>query len=329
MIQSKKDREGGGEMKERLLWGGILIIVFSWIGNYAYFQSKQLDHPIFLDHFYEAKLGEGASFTFYYLTNKRDPAEVTHVQIDGVEMVTVLNDGYGFDVWQNSSEPSFVQEYRHHYLKSVTLEFNEEFIELNQTEPSLTFETMKVFFNDQSSVLADVGIVNLYREDRNLHVLDSQMSSSSNQHRSEETLVTREPISIEEITIPFPEKLAGEVAVKVDLNQIRLKELEKVRNSGDMPAWFEENREREWEEIAGVPIEEKELFPVHLKKNEWMHVNMYFNPDRTSFFEFGIHIKGKSGESGHTFHQKLPIIDHPYLGQQNIDEIIAEKEGGQ
>jgi len=316
-------------MKERFLWAGVLIIVFSWIGNYAYFQSKQLDHPIFLDHFYEATLGEGTSFTFYYLTNKQDPAVVTHVQIDGVEIVNVLNDGHGIGVWQNSSEPSFVQEYRHHYLKSVTLELNEEFIPDNQTEPILTFETMDVFFNDQSSIHADVGTVKICREDRNLHVLDSQMSSSSNQHRREETLVTREAISIDEISIPFPEDLEGEVAVKVDFDQNRLKELEKVRDNGEIPAWFEENIEKEWNETTGLPIEEKELFPITLNENEWMQVGMYFNPDRTSYFEFGIHIKGKKSESGHTFDQTVPIIDHPYLGQQDIDEIIAEKVGGQ
>ncbi|MBY0098592.1 hypothetical protein [Mesobacillus maritimus] len=315
-------------MKERFLWAGILMIVLSWLGNYAYFQSKQLDQPIFLDHFYEDILWEGKSFTFYYLTNKREPAEVTHVQIDGVEIVNVLNDGHGFGEWQNSSEDSFVQEYRHHYLKSVTLEFNKEYIQLNQTEPILSFETMEVFFNNQSSIIADVGIVNLYREDMQLHVLDSQVSSSNNQHRSEEALVTREAISIDEISIPFPEKLAGEVAVKVDFEQDRLKELESVRYGGEIPAWFDENLEWEWEAVPGVPIEENELFPVNLNENEWMHLSMYYNPDRTSYFEFGIHIKGKSA-SGHTFEQIAPIIDHPYLGQQDIDDIIAEKEGGQ
>jgi hypothetical protein len=316
-------------VKERFLWAGLLLIFLSWIGNYAYFQSKQLDHPIFLEHFYEGLIGEEISFTFYYLTNKQAPAEVTHVQIDGVDMVNVLNDGQGFGVWQNTSRPTYVQEFRHHYLKSVTLQFNKDFIQLNDSEPSLSFETMEVFFNNnQSSIVAEIGKVNLYRDDRQTDVFDSRMSSSSNQHRSEEAMVTREPIAIEEISTPFPEELAGEVAVKVDLDQERLKELEPVKHGGEMPAWLEENRERKWEDTPGVPIEEKALFPIKLNANEWMHLYMYFNPERTSYFEFGIHIKGKT-ESGNTFEQIAPIIDHPYLGQQDIDEIIAERGGGQ
>ncbi|MGM0903804.1 MAG: hypothetical protein ACQEXB_22225 [Bacillota bacterium] len=315
-------------MKERLLWAGILLILLSWIGNYSYFQSKQLEQPIFLDHFYEGFLGEERSFTFYYLTNKLDPAEVTHVQIDGAHMVNVINDGQGFGFWQDSSVPSFVQEFRHHYLKSVTIQFEKEFMQLNDAEPSLSFETMEVFFNNQSSIIADIGHVNLYREDRQTSVFDARMSSSSNQHRSEEAMVTREPITIEEISIPFPEELAGEVSVKVDLDQEKLKELDPVKHGGEMPTWLEENRERKWEETPGVSIEEKELFPVNLDNNEWLHLYMYFNPERASYFELGIHIKGKT-DSGESFEQIAPIIDHPYLEQQDIDQLIAEKEGGQ
>jgi hypothetical protein len=305
-----------------------MIIFLSWIGNVAYYQSKQLDQPIFLNHFYEGFLREEKSFTFYYLTNKRDPAEVSHVQIDGVDMVNVINDGQGFGMWQDSSVPSFVQEFRHYYLKSVTLQFTKDFVQLNEDESGLSFETMEVFFYDQSSMIADVGKVSFYQDDMSLNVFDSRMSSSSNQHRSEEAMVTREPITIEDVAIPFPEEITGEVAVKVDLDQDRLKELETVRHGGEIPAWFDENRDREWEEIPGISIEENELFPLTLNANEWMHLYMYFNPERTSYYEFGIHIKGKT-ENGETFEQIAPIIDHPYLEQQDIDQLVAEKEGGQ
>lgn len=316
-------------MKERFLWAGIVLVFLSWIGNYVYYQSKQLDQPIFLEHFYQGVISEEKSFTFYYLTNKQDPAEVTHVQIDGVDMVNVLNDGQGFGMWQDSSQPIFVQEFRHHYLKSVTLQFNKDFVQLNETKPSLSFETMEVFFNNnQSTIVAEIGKVNLYQDNSQTHVFDSRMSSSSNQHRSEEAMVTREPITIEEISIPFPKQLAGEVAVKVDLDQERLNELEPVKHGGEIPEWFEENRERKWEETPGVSIEEKKLFPIYLNENEWMHLYMYFHPEHTSYFEFGIQIKGKN-DSGEPFEQIAPIIDHPSLEQEDIDEIIAGKGGRQ
>lgn len=315
-------------MKERLLWAGIALILLSWVGNYAYFHSKQLNEPIFLNHYYEGFLGEEISFTFYYLTNKQDPAEVTDVQIDGVEMVSVFNDGQEYGMWQESSSLSVVQEFRHHYLKSVTLQFNKEFIQFNEAESSLSFEKMEVFFSNQSSIIADVGKVNLYLDNREINVLDSRMSSSSNQHRSEEAMVTKEPIIIEEISIPFPEELAGEVAVKIDLDQGRLNEFGSLNNGRDFPSWLEENREKKWEETPGIPIGKKDLLPLNLNKSEWLHLYMNFNPERISYFQFGIHIKGKT-ESGDPFEQIAPIIDQPYLEQQDIDKIIAEKKGGQ
>jgi len=54
---------------------------------------------------------------------------------------------------------------------------------------------------------------------------------------------------------------------------------------------------------------------------------MRFNPERQSYFEFGISISGTT-DSGDIFLRKSPIIDHPYLTEQIIDEIIAEKQGG-
>lgn len=314
-------------MKEKLLWSGIILILISWALNYAFFQSKQLAEPIFLDHYYIGYQDEMQSFTFYYLTNKQDPHEVTHVQIDGIDSVFVRNDDQGYGFWHDSSEITFDREYRHHYLKSVTLEFNQEDIPLNEPGSSFSFEKMEVFFTNQPSIVADVGMVSFYRAYDQETVFESRMSSGSNQHRSEEAMVSKEPVIIEDISVPFPEEIAEDIAVKVNFDQERLKELEVLKTSGSLPRWLEESRELEWEKTPGILIETEDVYPIKLNANEWLQLYMYFNPKRTSYFEFSVLIKGKS-ESGETIEYLSPMMDQPDLEQQDIDMIIAGKEGG-
>ncbi|SEN63995.1 hypothetical protein SAMN05192533_11672 [Mesobacillus persicus] len=310
-------------MNGKIFTAAIFIIVISWGMNYAYYHSKLLEKPIFLEHFYEAYIQDERQLTFYYLTNKQNAAEVSHVVIDGVEGVNVRNEHVGF--W-NDSGPRFNQEFRHHYLKSVTLEFRQDSMPLGELDSTFTFETMEVFFQDQSTVIAEIGKVVFYPEDEYQRVFDSRMSSGSNQHRSEEALVANEPLSIDRITIPFADKLAGEVAVKVDLDQERLKEFDALKTGGDFPAWFEETRNNEWEDTPGISIDEG-IFPLRLDSNEWLSLNMYFNPERTSFFEFSIQMEGAT-DKGESFVHRSHIIDAPNLNQQKVDQLVdAKKEG--
>ncbi len=298
----------------------------SWVLNYVYFQSKQLSEPVFLDHYYVGYLDEMQSFTFYYLTNKQNTEEIAHVQIDGIESVIVKNEDQWFGGWYDSSEPTYVREYRHHYLKSVTLEFYRDDISFNEHGSSFSFETMEVFFTNDSSIIADVGKVDLNLANGQETAFESRMSSGSNQHRSEEAMVSKEAVIIEDIYVPLSEEIVDDIAIKVNYNQERLKDLDSLKTTGSLPEWLEKNRELEWGELPGFSFEAEDIYPIRLKTNEWLHLDMYFNPNHTSYFEFSVLIRGRS-ESGKPIQHRSPIIDHPNLEQQDIDKIIAVKEG--
>ena len=68
-------------MKEKILWVGLIFVMISWVGNYLYFQSKQLEHPIFLDHYYEVYLQDETYLTFYYLSNEPPMIEITGFRV--------------------------------------------------------------------------------------------------------------------------------------------------------------------------------------------------------------------------------------------------------
>ncbi len=307
-------------MKERVMWGGLVLICMSWVSNYVYFQSKQLGKPIFLEHYYETFIDEGAQLTFYYLTNKKNSEEVSHVVIEGLEGVDVMAEGGEF--W-GEDETNFIHEYSHHFLKSVTLEFSEEF-GWDSKEASFTFENISVYFQNQTHIVKDVGKVTLNRLPENEGVFENRMSSSSNQHRSDSALLANEALTIEEISVPWPD-LKEEVEIKITLDQEKLKELDALVAGGTPPYWMDEAASKEWDEVPGTPIDQG-VFPLRFDKNDWLHLNMYFHPDRASFFQFPILLKGTT-EAGKTFVDSIPIIDSPDLEQAVIDKMIAKREG--
>jgi hypothetical protein len=243
--------------------------------------------------------------------------------VDGVDVeLYPVSDGF----W-SPNLPRFEQEFSHQYLKSVRLKLPTAFLPIEQdSEDVWSFEEISFIFSNGEKVSSVIGKVNVYGKLPGSDTFETRVSSSSNHHRSDKTLVATKPVTIEVITVPFAEQIANDVDVKVVLDQEKLKELDVLKNGGEAPEWFEQERNLEWSEIKGVSIKE-EIFPFHLDQNDWMQLSMRFNPDRRSYFEFGVSISGTT-DAGETFLRKTPIIDHPYLTEQVIDDIISEKEGG-
>ncbi|CQR46805.1 hypothetical protein BN1058_01080 [Paraliobacillus sp. PM-2] len=306
-------------MKEKILWAGLMLVILSWVGNYLYFESKQLERPIFLDHYYEAYMHDQEQLTFYYLTNKMDNYEVRSLSIDGVKLYPVSD--HGFTMWRTApNTPQFEQEFSHQYLKSVTVELPKKSIPIEDgSKDRWSFEEVNATFSNGQSYTLDLGKVNVYEKVTDYTVLNTHASSSSNQHTSEKSMLATKPITVEDINVPFPENLSEDVYVKVDVNQEKFN----INQDENTPEWLKREKQNE---MVGISIDE-DIFPFHLNKNDRMQLSMQFNPYRKSYFEFSIKISGTSDE-GEQFKSKAPIIDHPSLNQQDINEIIEEKQGG-
>ncbi|MBM7571211.1 hypothetical protein [Aquibacillus albus] len=310
-------------MKQRYLWIGMALIMISWVGNYLYFQSKQLAAPIFLDHYYEAYGEDEVQLTFYYLTNKKNPADVSYVRIDDVE-------GYphqpaGNWIWQdNQNQVQYEQAFRHHYLRSVTIRFNLRMSELfADGKESYAFKEMDVFFQDQTDITADIGEVIIYKNRNDDPIFDNPVSSGSNQHRAQKSIVARQPVTIEEMDVPF-EEVANDVSMKVHLQRPRP---DGITTEGSSPDWVQGKDNDDWERLPGDDIVEG-LFPIYIEESDRIRLYLAFNPNRTSYFDFSIHIKGKTGD-GQDFIYQTPFIDSPYLTQESVDQIIGKVEGGE
>ncbi|RTR36293.1 hypothetical protein EKG37_01675 [Robertmurraya yapensis] len=325
-------------MKERYLWIGLLLVVLSWGGNYLYFESKQLDEPIFMKHFYEQALpirnedeevtdtnyyeSEGIQLTFYYLTNKYDNVDVVDVYIDGAE---VYVDSGGFDYeFFGTSEPihHVEQEFRHYYLKSVTVGIHPEAFATGMPGDRWTFENMEVYFDNQEMMTANIGKVALLINDSTPEILEQRMGSGSNDGQSKSVFVSLKPLTVEDISVPFANEISDVFKAKVDIDDIELrKELE---DGEDIPSGFEE-QSVDWENTPGILLKNVE-FPFKMETDERLSLNVFLNPNRTSFLELASKITGTT-ESGESFVSYAGIIDHPYVTQRAIEQLIAEKEG--
>ncbi|HYK71613.1 MAG TPA: hypothetical protein VEV44_00570 [Pseudoneobacillus sp.] len=308
-------------MKSKYLWIFLGLIGISWIFNYTYYQYNQLDKPIFLKHYYVNEIYDENQLTFYYLTNKDDRSLINYVRIDGVDFYPQNQ----FGMWSNNIPP-YVQEFRHHYLRSVTIPFSKQIIPIKDgSNMAWSFEDMEIGFSNQPPSMVNIGKVQFSPITNQERFLESRMSSSNNQHRSDESLVALESVIIEGFDIPFPE-LNDDIEVKINLNQKKLKELEDLRNGKEIPKWLNENMQADWNSVKGISIKEIP-FPFTLEKNEWLNIMTFTNPEANNVIGLGLRMKGKTID-GKTFTSKTYISEQPYLEQKDVDEIIAESKGG-
>ncbi|TKC17113.1 hypothetical protein [Robertmurraya kyonggiensis] len=324
-------------MKERYLLIGLLLVVLSWGGNYLYFESKQLDEPIFMEHFYEKALpirsededidyyeSEGIQLTFFYLTNKYAPLEVVEVRIDGAE-VYVDSGGFDYDFFGDSQPTQHVeQEFSHYYLKSVTVGIRPEVFVTGKPGDRWTFENMEVYFDNHEKMTANIGKVALLINDSTPEILEQRMGSGSNDGQSKGVFVSLKPLTVEDISVPFANEISDVFKAKVDIGRGEIELREDLEDGEDMPSWYDD-RSVDWENTPGILLKDVE-FPFEMEKNERLSLNMFLNPERTSFLELASKITGTT-ESGESFVSYAGIIDHPYIIQRAIEQLIAEKEG--
>jgi hypothetical protein len=309
-------------LKERFLWISVVIIAISWVMNYAFYQSKQLDQPIFLQHYLETQIYEDNQFTFYYLTNKRDISHVTYVEIDGKQFFP----HHYSPMWSDNNIPHYEQEFRHHYLRSIMIQFPKNLMPIDAgAQKEWSFKEMEVGFSDRPSIKVNIGKVIFSPATSEEKLLESRVSSSSNQHRSDTAFAALNPVTIEDISVPFPE-IEKDIEMKVNLDQEKLTALKGMGEGKDSPDWFHKNMEVEWKNVKGTSVS-KEIFPFTLEKNDWLQITTFANPNRKSVFDFSIKIKGTTSD-GNAFTSQAHINDRPYLGQKEVDEIIKEAKGG-
>lgn len=280
-------------MRERYFWAVLGLIAISWIANSLYAQSKQLEEPIFLDHYLETTIDEeGHNYvTFYYLANKNDHSHINYIRLGDVE-------GFpqGDYFFASTTAPHAIDTYRHQELRSITVNLRS----FSDNTEQQSFNEMAVFYSDGRSSTASIGEVIVhpkrFYDNGDARALEQPSGGGSNDGSNWNTFRATEPLAIEKITFPFNEQIED---------------------------WFNFT-------ISGKqteqPLDAINL-PIHLEKDK--SVTLKVNLNEKNFvnpFAFAIRITGTTAE-GKPFTNYAHYNLFPYLTQDDVNRIIEEKAG--
>ncbi len=301
----------------------MFLIIISIIGNYIYFQSKQLDEPLFINHYISREILEQdeVKLYFYYLTNKENPVKINYLEVGGIE---AYPENYHFNMLNNSQHPiHFVEEYNHHYLVQARITFRTDMLPMEDNR-LWSFEKMIVHLSNGEMTNVDIGKViigNLNREYHRGFEHRSSISNSSN-YLDKDVLEATEALTVEDIHVPFANKVMQDVAIKINSNQESLNK--QSEGEEKLPEWLKNDMKENWKRLPGVELNES-LLPISINKGEWVHFIKQYNPRKHSYYDFNIKIKG-SLDSEENFIYPIRVNDWPDFEQDDINEIIAEKE---
>lgn len=281
-------------LKERFFWTMLCLIAISWAINLYYAKSKQLEEPIFLDHYIETAIGD--QITLYYVTNKDDRSSVNYIRAGDVE---------GFpqsDFFIIGDKPAPVDTFRHHELRSITFKLR-NFEEGFETK---SFNEIAVFYSDGRSSTASIGELVIHPEgkfEKDDQLTLEQVSGGGNSMgRVQYAFKANEPLKIQEITSPFSEQIMDQFifSIKGYSNQ-----LEK-------------------------PFDELE-FPFEVGKDKRIRIEMIpENPNYNFLYSFYVRLAGTTDE-GKPFisynHYNEPSF-YLNVSQEDVNRIIAQKAGG-
>lgn len=307
-------------LNRKLIYLSLIAIILLYGANYWYFFTKQLDEPIFLKHYYSQNLYEEnqeISFNLYYLTNKRDPLTISHVEIDG--LVAYVQDDVGNWTWDhNQPSVNYHDEYNHQYLLSTSIQIMDiaETLELKEGE-SWTFHTMKVYFSNGYEMDADIGSVTITRDALYENSpLQSQLSGSSNQGYSEEVAIAQEPLTIDSITIGLPHDVSDLIQLKINAESSDVEEY--FQDRGQPNSFID--MDSQWDAIPGQLLTEN-FKPIDLKEKEYLYVISKISDENIHYLEFPIILSGKT-KQGEVFEYQTLVSEQPYFDQKQINEII-------
>lgn len=278
-------------LKERYFWAALGLIGISWIVNSLYAQSKQLEEPIFLDHFIETTMDDHNYLTFYYLTNKKDRSHISHVRLGGL-------DGYpqqGF-IYEDNSIYN-MDTYRHHVLRSVSVRLENYETDIRT---DLILNDMVVYFSDGRQTNVSIGEVIIHPEGYYIQeelVLWQRSGGSGTDGITWHSFEATESLAIEQISFPFNEPIENRFNFSISGRQ------------------------------KDKTLESLEL-PIHLDKDKLL--TLQINLKTKSFvnpYAFPIRLAGTT-EQGKPFVSFAHYHLYPYLTQADVTKIIQEKTRG-
>ncbi|MYL48331.1 hypothetical protein GLV98_02500 [Halobacillus litoralis] len=299
-------------MKGKTFLISLLIIAISWGGNLWFYQSKQLEEPIFLEHYY----GGAGVFELYYLTNREDSSHVMSVEFSDGTTLHAKSDYYGFHSESPAYGPDVQSRSTHYLLKKAG--FDEQ--QMRELEVDHEGEAT-IHFNDGKTVTADIGTVEFSKLREGNGLFRQQSSSSSSNGRSFRSYTVKEDVKIESMSSPFPE-VQDDVKMKLYTPSIGTT----GTPDGGGPRTYTKEMDEEWSRVAGAPLEKID-FPIEMKQGDRIRLTMQEKPDAIRAYSYEIDLTGTT-KNGTPFTQPFLVSNHPQFTPEQM-ELLIERRGSQ
>lgn len=291
-------------MKGRFFWIGIFVVSLSFIANTIYAQSNRLAEPIFLEHYIETTVDQYP--TFYYITNRDDPATISYVEMNEVASYVVQNDGFfGFE--DVGTDALNEQTFTHHALRSFQIRTDDLIDEDAFKDGKFEFDEMTIHFNDGTDLTTPIGLVIINEEDYNESLLDGYATTSFVEGGLIYSYRTEQDLKIEEISMTFDELFQNEVTIEINTDQV-----------------LEYN---EYELFQGTDLKNIDL-PISLKENQQFQLYAKITSKLIGVMDFPLYISG-TATNGDEFTTHTWINNTQfYLNQDELKQIIKDKSRG-
>ncbi|REJ09053.1 hypothetical protein [Halobacillus trueperi] len=299
-------------MKGKTFILALLIIAISWGGNLWFYQSKQLEEPIFLEHFY----GGAGVFELYYLTNRGDPARVVSVEFSDGTTLYAESDYYGFPNDNPAYGPDVRSRSTHYLLKKT------RFDEQQMRELGVDHEgEATIQFNGGKTITADIGTVESSELSKGNGIFRQQSSSGSSNGRSFRSYTVKEELEIESMSSPFPE-VHDDFKMKLYTPSID----STGTPDGGGPRTYSKELDKGWSEVAGASMKNID-FPIEMERGERIRLTMQEKTDAIRSYSFSIQMEGTT-KSGEPFTQNFLVSNDPQFSPEQM-ELLIERRGSQ
>jgi len=170
----------------------VLLIAASWIGNVWYYQSMQLEKPIFLKHYMIINGNQSDRIELAYLENKKKGRKVTGIQLEELPMLR-----FQIDPHPNS--------YRHQVLGKAYGEWRTE--EAGQMEKvPVTIKEATVYYSEGQPEKVPIGEINVVWDQKE-SLLEMSSSRGSTDGTGQYSVTVKQPLTLEQVDYSFSDRL--------------------------------------------------------------------------------------------------------------------------
>jgi hypothetical protein len=186
----------------KLLWPiVVLLIATSWVGNVWYYQSMQLEKPIFLKHYIIVNGNESDWIELTYLENKMKGKKVKGIQLEELPMLR-----FQIDPHPNS--------YRHQVFGKAYGEWRTEIAGQMEKVP-ITIKEATVYYSEGQPEKVPIGEINVLWDQRE-SVLQMSSSRGSSDGTGQHSVTVKQPLTLEQVDYSFSDRLSSKFELTME-----------------------------------------------------------------------------------------------------------------